>query len=141
MDKGDLLKFMAGFRHGVVSSVAADGTSQSALVGIAVTPDLEVVFDTLRSTRKYRNLKVRPQCSFVIGWGGEQTVQFEGVAVEPEGDERVRVQQAYFAVWTDGPSRLSWPGLTHFCVKPRWLRFSDFDQRPPLIVEMNFPAE
>jgi hypothetical protein len=140
MEKGDLKKFMAGFRYGVVSSLAADGTPQSALVGIAVTPDLEVVFDTVKSSRKYPNLKSRPNCSLVIGWGGEQTVQFEGVAVEPEGAELARCQQAYFAVWPDGPSRLSWPGLTHFCVKPRWIRFSDFDQSPPLIVEMKFPV-
>jgi hypothetical protein len=141
MDRGDLLKFMAGFRYGVVSSVAPDGTPQSALVGIAVTPDLEVVFDTVKSSRKYSNLKARPQCSFVIGWGGEQTVQFEGEAVEPEGAGLARCQQAYFAVWPDGLLRLSWPGITYFCVKPRWLRFSDFDQSPPLIVEMTFPAE
>jgi hypothetical protein len=141
MDKGDLRKFMAGFRYGVVSSIAPDGTPQSALVGIAVTPELEVIFDTVKSSRKYPNLKARPQCSFVIGWGGEQTVQFEGVAFEPEGAELVRIQQAYFAVWPDGQSRLSWPGLTHFCVKPRWIRFSDFDQSPPLIVEVKFAGE
>jgi len=141
MDKGDLKKFMAGFRYGVVSSVAADGTPQSALVGIAVTPELEVVFDTVKSSRKYPNLKARPHCSFVIGWSGEQTVQFEGVAVEPEGEELARCRQAYFAVWTDGPSRLSWPGITYFCIKPHWIRFSDFDQSPPLIVELKFQAE
>lgn len=141
MDRADLQKFMAGFRYGVVSSVAADGTPQSALVGIAVTPDLEVLFDTVKSSRKYPNLKARPQCSFVIGWGGEQTVQFEGEAVEPEGDELTRCMKHYFAVSPDGPLRLSWPGLVYFCVKPRWIRFSDFDQSPPLIVEMKFPAE
>jgi hypothetical protein len=140
MDKRDLLKFIAGFRYGVVSSMAAVGTPQSALVGIAVTPELEVIFDTLKTTRKYSNLKARPLCSLVIGWGGEQTVQFEGVALEPEGVELERCRQVYFSVWPDGPSRLLWPGLTHFCVKPRWLRYSDFDQSPPLIVEMKFPA-
>lgn len=141
MENEDLWKFMIGFRYGVVSSAAANGTPQSALVGIAVTPDFEVIFDTLKTTRKYPNLKARPRCSFVIGWGGEQTVQLEGEAVEPVGEELERCQQAYFAVWPDGPSRLSWPGITHFCVKPRWLRFSDFDQSPPLIIEIDFSAE
>jgi pyridoxine/pyridoxamine 5'-phosphate oxidase len=139
MEKAAIHAFLTKFRYGVVSSVAGDGTPQSALVGIAVTPDLEIVFDTLRSTRKYANLTRQPACSFVVGWGGEQTVQFEGVAVEPEGAELERVREAYFAVWTDGRDRLSWPGLTHFVVRPRWLRFSDFDQSLPLIVEMRFP--
>ncbi len=93
MDRVEIYKFMAEFRYGVISSVAADGTPQSALVGIAVTPDLEVLLDTVKSSRKYPNLKARPQCSFVIGWGGEQTVQFEGVAIEPEGSELERIRQ------------------------------------------------
>jgi len=67
-------------------------------------------------------------------------VQFEGDAVEPEGDELTRIMQAYFAVWPDGPLRLTWPGLVYFCVKPRWIRFSDFDQSPPLIAEFTYPA-
>ena len=140
MENAEIHAFMTRFRYGVVSSIAADGTPQSALVGIAVTLDLEIVFDTVRSSRKYPNLIARPACSFVVGWGGEQTVQFEGVAAEPVGAELERVREAYFAVWPDGRDRLSWPGLTHFLVKPRWLRYSDFDQSPPLIVEMSLPA-
>ena len=126
---------MAQHRYGVVSSVAADGTPQSALVGIATTPDLEIVFDTVKSSRKYPNLIARPSCSLVVGWSGEQTVQFEGVAEEPTGAELERCQQAYFAVWPDGRAHLAWPGIAYFLVHPRWIRYSDYDQRPPLIEE------
>lgn len=141
MDKAAIHAFMAQHRYGVLSSIGLDGSPQSALVGIAVTPELEVVFDTVRSSRKYPNLIARTFCSFVVGgWDSERTVQFEGIAVEPIGAELGRYQQAYFAVWPDGPSRLSWPGLTHFAVRPRWLRYSDFEQRPPQIVELNFPG-
>jgi hypothetical protein len=94
----------------------------------------------VKSSRKYSNLIQRPACSFVIGgWDGEQTVQFEGLAIEPEGDDLRRYQQAYFAVWPDGPARMSWPGITWFVVRPRWIRFSDFDQNPPRIEEKIFP--
>jgi hypothetical protein len=131
---------MKQFRYGVLSTVGRGGAPQSALVGIAVTPGLEIVFDTVKSSRKYPNLIARPACSFVVGgWAGEQTVQFEGIAFEPQGEELKNYQEAYFAVWPDGPARLSWPGIVYFAVKPRWMRFSDFDQSPPLIVEMNFP--
>jgi len=140
MDKAGIHAFMTGFRYGVVSSIAADGSPQSALVGIAVTADLEIIFDTVRSSRKYPNLIARPACSFVVGWPGEQTLQYEGTAIEAQSADLERVREAYFAVWPDGRDRLAWPGLTHFVVKPRWLRFSDFDQSPPLIVEMSFPA-
>ena len=136
MDRAYLYAFMKQQRSGVISSVSHDGVPQSALVGIAVTPELEVIFDTLSSTRKYSNLIERPACSFVIGWLGEQTVQLEGTAVVPSGAELERYREVYFAAWPDGVDRLSWPGLTHFVVKPTWVRYSDYDQRPPLIVEM-----
>jgi hypothetical protein len=31
---------------------------------------------------------------------------------------------------------MAWPGITWFVVRPTWIRYSDFDQRPPLIEEM-----
>jgi hypothetical protein len=135
----DLYSFMTRFRYGVVSSVAADGSPQSALVGIAVTPQLEIVFDTLNTSRKYRNLVGRPSCSFVVGWSGEQTVQFEGVAELPGGAELKRFQDVYFAAWPEGPGRMTWPGIAYFVVRPKWIRYSDFDRNPPLIHETTFP--
>jgi hypothetical protein len=140
MDKSALYSVMTRSRYGVVSSIANDGTSQSALVGIAVTPELEIVFDTLKTTRKYANLAVRPSCSFVLWWSGEQTVQFEGIASEPQGAALERYREVYFAAWPDGPARLGWAGLVHLVVRPRRIRYSDYDQSPALIEEMNLPA-
>jgi len=139
MDKTSIYAFMTGYRYGVVSSIAANRVPQSALVGIAVTPELEIVFDTLNSTRKYKNLIKQPSCSFVVGWGGEKTIQYEGTAAEPKGAELERCQEVYFAVWPDGLARMSWPGITYFVVRPKWVRYSDYDQNPPLIEEMLFP--
>jgi pyridoxine/pyridoxamine 5'-phosphate oxidase len=136
MDRVALYSFMSQHRYGVVSSISPTGTPQSALVGIATGPDLEIVFDTVKSSRKYPNLIARPACSFVVGWAGEQTVQFEGIATQPKGLELKHYQDIYFAVWPDGPARMAWPGITYFVVLPRWIRYSDYDQRPPLIEEM-----
>ena len=138
MDKATLYSVMTKSRYGVISSIESGGTPQSALVGVAITPDLEIVFDTLKTTRKYANLVARPSCSFVLWWNGEQTVQLEGIAIEPQGALLDRYREAYFAAWPDGPARLSWPGLVHLVVQPRWIRSSDFDQSPPRIEEMRF---
>lgn len=135
MKRSDLYLFMKQHRYGVVSSIAADGTPQSALVGIGITSDLQIVFDTMRTTRKYANLIRDPRCSFVVGWSGEQTLQFEGIAEEPTGDDLRRFQAAYFETWPDGIDRMNWPNLTYFVVHPRWLRYSDYDQSPSLIQE------
>lgn len=140
MNIADIYEFIAKQKLGVFGSIAADGSPQSALVGIGVSSELEIVFDTVKSSRKFQNLIVNPQCSFVIGWAGETTVQYEGQARQPEGDELKRYQQIYFTAWPDGPSRLSWPGITHFVVRPTWVRYSDFDRRPPFIQEFTFSS-
>ena len=140
MDRAELHAFMARQRYGVVSSVGPDGAPQSALVGIATTSELEVVFDTVTTSRKYANLVARPACSFVIGWSGEQTVQLEGMAEELGGTELERCRSVYFAAWPDGPARMSWPGIVYLLVRPRWIRYSDFDRSPPLIEETALDA-
>ena len=133
MTKTDVHTFIAAQKLGVLGYVSPLGTPRSALVGIAVSANLEIVFDTVNASRKYANLKANPAASFAIGWQGEVTVQLEGEAFEPEGGELSRFREIYFAAWPDGRERLSWPGITHFVVRPRWIRYSDFDQRPPRI--------
>ena len=139
MTEADLYRFISQCKLGVLGSIGAAGTPQSSLVGIAVTPELEIIFDTVKSSRKYGNLISRPACSFAIGWAGEQTVQYEGEAEELSGSTLKHFQQIYFRAWPDGPSRLSWPGIVYFVVRPRWIRYSDFDQNPPFIQEFTFP--
>ena len=135
MTQAELYKFLSQCKLGVLGTIGEDNTPQSALVGIATTERLEIVFDTVRSSRKYSNLIARPACSFVIGWAGEETVQYEGRAEELAGTNLHRYQKVYFEAWPDGPARLSWPGIVYFVVRPRWIRYSDFNQNPPLIRE------
>lgn len=134
----ELLGFLRTQRLAVQASRGSNESVQAALVGIAVTDTLEIVFDTLATTRKARNLRLSPRMALVIGgWmaGDERTVQYEGIADEPEGAELERLKETYFAAWPDGPSRANWPGLTYVRVRPTWIRYSDFNQSPPLIAE------
>jgi general stress protein 26 len=138
MTPGELLAFMRTHRVAVQASVSAAASAQAAVVGIAITDRFEVVFDTLASSRKATNLRANPAIALVMGGlmpGDERTVQYEGVADEPDGDERDRLTAAYYAVYPDGRDRLGWPGLTYVRVRPRWIRYSDFGQPTPLIVE------
>ena len=138
MTRAALLEFMRGHRVAVQASVSPLDAAQAAVVGIAVTDRFEIVFDTLSSSRKAQNLRRNPKIAFVIGGladGEERTVQFEGVADEPAGEELERLKRIYYAVHPDGPSRLSWPGLIYVRVRPVWIRFSDFTADPPTMVE------
>jgi hypothetical protein len=33
---------------------------------------------------------------------------------------------------------MTWPGITHFLVRPTWIRYSDYNPSPPLIEEVSF---
>lgn len=138
MTKMELFKVISGCKLAVLGSISPEKTPQSALVGIAVSENLEIIFDTLNSTRKYMNLTTNRKASLVIGWEGEKTVQFEGEAFLPVGEELKQYKQIYYATWPDGPERASWPGLVYFVVRPRWVRYSDYDARPPRIEELEF---
>jgi pyridoxine/pyridoxamine 5'-phosphate oxidase len=133
----ELAAFINACDLAVVSYLSPEGTPQSAVVGFAVTPALEIVFDTVASSRKYSSLKARPECSLVM-WMGEKTVQFEGLAQETT-DEFYK--EAYFKKLPDGRDRLKWAGIAYFVVRPKWIRYSDFDARPPAIEEFGFQLE
>lgn len=122
----------------VQSSVTANSKAQAAIVGFAVSDQFEIIFDTLQNTRKVQNLRRNPAVALVIGgWtpGDERTVQYEGIADEPRDGELERLKAIYYEVYPDGVARAKWPGLIYVRVKPTWLRFSDYNQNPPVIVE------
>jgi general stress protein 26 len=140
MTKDELLAFMRTERYAVQASVSSLKASQAAVVGIAISDAFEIVFDTLGDSRKATNLRANPAVAFVIGGareGDERTVQYEGIADVPSGDDLRRVQEIYFGVFPDGRDRLSWPGLIHIRVTPTWIRYSSYRAQPPLILEFD----
>ncbi len=136
MTRAELVAFLRRYKLCIEATVNPEGAPQAAVVGYAVSDELEIVFDTLAATRKYANLVQGPQIALVIGWDDAITAQIEGVADFPTGEELERIKQCYFAVYPDGRDRLAWPGITHVRVKPTWVRYSDFTQDPPRIVEL-----
>lgn len=134
----DLLAFLRQERYAVEASAAASGQPQAAIVGIVVSERFEIFFDTLDSSRKAANLRQNSRAAFVIGpaiANPDRTVQFEGVADEPTGDDLERLKSLYFATFPDGRERQNWPGLIYFRVKPAWIRYSNFAVDPAEIVE------
>ena len=126
MNRAELLAFLRRHRYAVQATTAADGSPQAAVVGIAVTDALEIVFDTLDTTRKLQNIRKDPRIALVIGWDEQQTAQLEGVADEPTDDELLRLKRVYFDAFPDSPEREQWPGISYVRVRVSWARYSDF---------------
>ena len=112
----------------VIATIGADGAPQSALIGVGATDALELVFDTLSTTRKHGP--------------GEQTLQYEGVAlpVSIVSAEDEVYRQAYYEAWPEGRQHLQWHNLVYWRVVPRWARYSDYD-RGPLILEFHWNGQ
>ena len=126
MTRTELLTFLRRHRLCVEASVSSVGAPQAAVVGFAVSDDLEIVFDTLGTTRKMENLRREPRIALVIGWDEEQTAQIDGIADEPAGEDLERLKKIYFAVYPDGVERQAWKDITWVRVRPTWARYSDF---------------
>ncbi|MGB9433125.1 MAG: pyridoxamine 5'-phosphate oxidase family protein [Candidatus Acidiferrum sp.] len=138
MNVDEIYQFMRSERLGVLATVSEEGRPEAALMGYAVTPQLEIIFDTVKTSRKYPNLKKNPQVAWVIGCATEVTLQYEGVAEELEGEELAKFKKTYFAAFPEGPARESWPGITYFVVRPKWVRYCDYDPVKRRIEEMKF---
>jgi general stress protein 26 len=140
MIRQDLLVMMRGHRFAIQTSVSPTASPQAAVVGVVVTDDFELFFDTLDTTRKMQNLRQNPKIAFVLGGtveGDERTVQYEGIADEPKGSELERLKSIYFRRFPDGPARQTWPGLVYVRARPSWIRYSDFNVVPPAIIELD----
>lgn len=140
----ELVEFLRQVPLVTAASISADGAPQAALLGVAVGDDLEIVFDTLDTTRKFRNLCRDPRIALVFGKAGgytfgkndERTLQYEGIAEIPAGDDLKRAQALYFGLFPEGRDRLAWPHITYVRARPTWIRYSDYNVDPPAIGEL-----
>ena len=129
---------MRAGKYAVQATVSPAGTPQAAVVGIVVTDALDVVFDTLATSRKAANLRRNPTMALVVGGCDDETaatLQIEGVVDEPSGRELAELQELYFEHFPDGRDRLRGGGITYVRVRPTWMRYSNFATDPPEIIE------
>ena len=119
----------------VVSTVGESGAPEAALMGFALSEANEFVFDTLASSRKAVNLSRNPAAALVIGWDDNISLQIEGPARRPDGDDLASAKAAYFREWPDGRARENWPDIAYVVVKPKWVRYSNYAAGPPVVEE------
>jgi len=138
MTKTELLHYVRNYGTGIIATQSSSGNPHAALVAIAISDQLELIFDTVKSSRKWNNLQHSTSVAVVIGgWDdSETTLQYEGLADEPKGSELERIKEIYFSAFPDGRARLNWDGITYFRIKPTWIRYSDFNPDGS-IVEFN----
>lgn len=134
MDKKKFLyDFISKRKLGVIGTVTPDGKPEAAVMEAAVTPELELIFDTANITRKYANLRANPHVAFAFGWEEWDTVQYEGVAQELSGKERKRCRSIFLARHPDARKWDTLPETTYFKITPVWIRYTAMDQEPWIV--------
>jgi hypothetical protein len=132
--KRALYDFIRSRGQGVIATAGSDGKPEAALMDLAVTPELEIIFETTDQTRKFTNLRHDDRVALVVGgWDGGETLQYDGVAQEPEGNALDRARSQFFSAFPQKLSHQNWPGNHYFLVRPLWVRFSNY--HPPRKVE------
>src|SRR5215472_16204567 len=118
--------FIGARTQGVIATVGPDGKPEAALMDIATTPALEIIFETTNQTRKFVNLQANSRISFVIGWEDNETLQFDGVAELLSGRALEEALKEYTSVFPQKTSHRDWPGNYYFLARPDWVRFSSY---------------
>jgi Pyridoxamine 5'-phosphate oxidase len=146
MMRNELVQFMRANPLATVATISADGSPEAAVVGVAVSDRLELVFDTLDTSRKFQNLQLEPRIAVVFGAAGayrtgkhdERSLQYQGLSDVPSGEELKRAQEGiYFKQFADGRSRMTWPQIAYVRVRPTWIRYSDYNVSPARIIELH----
>lgn len=137
-DQQTVYEFIKNHKIAVLSTVTSDFLPQSAVVGISVQDNLELLFGTINTSRKWVNLQKNPKVSLVIGWEGGKTVQYEGEAFELSNGDRVEALKNHFASVPSLAKFVSEKEAAIFKIKPKWLRYSDSSKDPAFIIELSF---
>ena len=137
MDKNQILEFVKKQTLAVLSTVTPDSKSQSAVMAIAVTNNWQILMSTEAETRKVSNLKNNPSSSLIIGGLESTSIQLDGQTIITSGPEAESVKAQILAIHPDTKDYLT---STSVFLKfiPSWLRYSDFSQSSPVVVEINF---
>lgn len=138
MTKAGVLEFIRGHRYAVEATVSSARRAQAAVIGFAIDDRFVLVFDTLRSSRKFANLQENPSMALVFGGSGNddvRTARLEGEARTLDGAVEAHLTTMYCAKFPDGAERAATSDVVYYRVTPRWLRYSDFSQTPPRIIE------
>lgn len=121
-----MIEYVRAQRTGVVSTLGPGGAPQAAYLPLAVTDRGELVFDAKPDSRKVANLRRDGRIAIVIGGADGTTLQCEGVADAPGGDELERCAAAYVAAFPEFADSIGGGGVVVLRVVLQWARYGDF---------------
>lgn len=139
-DRERILAFLKAHRLAVVSTIdTVHNKPEAACVAFAEKENLDLIFGTANTSRKYQNIQTNKNVSFVVGWSDEVgTLQYEGVAAELSGEEALEHGAILANKNENARAFLTKENQRYFLVKPTWIRLVDKAQKPQEKLEVSF---
>jgi uncharacterized pyridoxamine 5'-phosphate oxidase family protein len=137
--KSDVLTFLNKNTHAVISTCGLNGQPEAALIGFGETENLEIIFGTFNTSKKYKNLQENNRVALVTGWEADVfiTVQYEGITRELKPEELDHYLDLYHVKVPSATHYHTHPEQRYFLITPTWIRYSDLTGDKN-IVELNF---
>lgn len=136
--RDELLRLTRKRYYAALATATPNGLPEVATLRYAVTNQFELVMGTLRTSRKYQNLRINPKVALVI-WDDDFSIQIEGEYHEPVGTDQERLKR-FFATEFPHEARLRATRTNHvfFRVTPDWARYTDLTDEPPPVLTLDF---
>lgn len=141
METREFVTFVGERGLGVIATLGPRGTPQAAVIAVVATDLGEVVFGTERGSRKFANIRRRPDVALAVGWNDDAvSVQCEGIADEPDGADMDRCLKCYLDRFPR-EQRLAENGeLVLVRVRMNWIRYDDPRPNSSRRFEETFPV-
>ncbi|MFG2867211.1 pyridoxamine 5'-phosphate oxidase family protein [Streptomyces sp. NPDC048338] len=139
LDRDAVVAFVREHGDGVLSTLGPRGAPQSAYLTLAITDGGELVLDAREVSRKVANVRRDGRVAVVVGGREGVTLQLEGLADIPSGEERERCAGAYEAAFPQFASSLHDPEIVVVRVRIAWARLGDFRTPAAVMRETSGP--
>lgn len=138
MSLEDAKKYMDGFKECVVATVNPEGNPQAATVGFSIDEKFQVIIATNESTRKANNISNNSNIALVVGFSGDTTLQYEGIAEKTPTNELGSRLEEHFKKLPGAKKFANDAGQAYFLIKPTWLRFTDYTAEDEIFETRDF---
>lgn len=136
-EKALILDFLKKHSLCVLATTDSSGKPEAAIIQFLETNAFELIFETLRTNRKVKNLLKNHNVAVVFGGDGNKTVQYEGTAKRLSAEEFSRWEDAYLSKYPKSGKWIRSPDITYFKIEPKWIRYYDSSIDPTYIFEIN----
>lgn len=133
-----ILDFIKRHNLAVLATTTPENKPEAAIVEFSEKDNLELIFDTFFTFRKYKNLQSNTNVAVVIGRDEDKTVQYEGEAIELKDNELKECQKIHVTKLPDAAKFVEMKDIKFFKIIPKWARYTDVSKHPWKEFEVTF---